>query len=207
MATPLDRRGFLNSAFAVGAASAIPAAALAANSGSRPEGSPSAQGAKPNYRFVNLNAILGGWETAKKEATKWNEEFRGRTDALERKASELDKKREEAKQAAKQGQKDEAKRLNGEVTRGVALLQVEQEELKREREEKRLRILIWEYQQIQQAVATWAAANGIDCVFTIDEEEQGDEDIVGRYERALRRQVLWFHKDLDATAEILKSLK
>ncbi|MBL8696534.1 MAG: OmpH family outer membrane protein [Planctomycetes bacterium] len=197
----------MNSALAVGAASALPAAALASNSGSRSEGSSAAEGAKPNYRFINLNAILGGWETAKKEATRWNEEFRGRTEALERKASELDKKREEAKQAAKQGQKDEVKRLNGEVARGVAMLQVEQEELKREREEKRLRILIWEYQQIQQAVATWAAANGIDCVFTIDEEEQGDEDIVGRYERALRRQVLWFHKDLDATAEILKSLK
>lgn len=163
---------------------------------------------RPSFRFVNLNKVLVGWDYAKKLNEDFKLEFDSKTEALQARQKALQKKRDEiATLQASGGVTDETRRRERELSLDLAALDYDLKVLKNEKTEKRLRILLSEYQQIQAISGKWAEKNGIDAVFVIQEEDAGDEDLQGRYERAIVRQVLWYSKDLDVTDDVLKLLQ
>jgi Skp family chaperone for outer membrane proteins len=159
------------------------------------------------YRFVNLNKVLEGWSKAKKTQEEFVQEFDRRTDALRVRAADLQKKQQELQNMQLAGATDEAKKRLRDFTLASNEFKFDQDQLKNDQKERRLRILLSSYQQIQDVVAKWASKNDVDAVFVIQEEDAADADLMGKYERALVRQVLWYSKDLDISEEIVKLLE
>lgn len=197
------RREFLGSAMALGATPVWSAAAAApASAGAAPP-----QGPTPRYRFINLSKIQEGWSRAQKMLEEYREEFRARAEALAQKQKELQKMKSEADSFASSGNTPAARKRLKDLATALAEAQFEEQELKRDRDERRLRILLSEYQSIQEVAGKWAQQNGVDAVFTIQEEDPADDDLQARYQRAVFRQVLWHSKELDATDAVLKLLE
>ena len=195
MNSPLDRRLFLGTALAAGTfplAGVAPAAA-------GPQGRPG------STRFVNLNQVLKGWDDAKRRHTELESELKSRAEALMARANDLDKKAKEAKQFPVPT--EASRKLEREVQLGVQELELDRNDLKRDQRERQLRLLLSEYQQIQDAAAKWAKQNQIEVVFAIVDEDPSEGDLAARYQRAVERPVLWHAPELDATAEILKLLQ
>jgi Skp family chaperone for outer membrane proteins len=192
---PLERRGFLGSALAFGALAT--GAAAASTTGGQASGS--------RIRFVRPNAILKDWERAKQAHGEFEAEFRRRAEAIQERLTTLDKKRQELKSFPSAS--PQARTAARALAQDLASIQYDQEELKRDRDDRRLRMLLSEYQQIQDASARWAKGKEVDAIFSIHEEEATDaEDLTGRFERAVVRQVLWSAKELDVTQEVVHLL-
>jgi Skp family chaperone for outer membrane proteins len=192
MDSPLDRRLFLGSALAAGA---FP---LAGKSAAQAKGG-------ATLRFVNLNEVLRGWERAKKAHADLDAKLKARADELRQRASDLDKKNKEAQQFAVPN--ETSRRLEREVQLGVQALELDRNDLKRDGREEQLRLLLSEYQDIQDATARWAKQNQVDVVFAIIDEDPTDQDLAARYQRAVDRPVLFHAPELNVTTEILKLLQ
>ncbi|MBI3819142.1 MAG: OmpH family outer membrane protein [Planctomycetes bacterium] len=163
---------------------------------------------KPNYRFVNLNKALEGWDYAKKLQVEFKSDFDQRTDALQGRQKMLQQKNDELTTLSAGGSTDDTRRREREIALEASALKYDLEVFKKEKYERRLRILVSEYQQIQSIAGKWAEKNGIDAVFVVqDEDSTIDDDLNGKYERAVVRQVLWYSKDLDVTDDVLKLLQ
>lgn len=204
-----DRRNFISNALMLGAAGAAGAgAAASADAAPSVREAASAQGApKSNYRFVSINRVLAGWAYAQKLQDDFKAEYDRRSEALQARQVDLQKKASELSSMQIAGSTEEARRKERELTLESNALKYDIEIIKKEKSEKRLRILLSEYQQIQEAAGRWAAQNGVDSVFVIQEEDPQDDDLSGRYERAIVRQVLWYSKELDITDTVLKLLQ
>jgi len=159
------------------------------------------------YRFVNLNRVLEGWSKAKKMQEEYAQEFERRNDALRARVSELEKKSQEMKSFQAGGKSEEFKKRAREIALAAAELKYDDEQVKKDKADQKLRILLSSYQQIQEVVSKWSSENDVDAVFVIQEEDAADTDLVGRYERALVRQVLWYSKDLDISDDVVKLLE
>src|SRR5262245_48591184 len=171
MSAPLDRRDFLGSALAFGA---LPAAAGAAIV-SAPQVS-----ATTRYRFISLARIQQGWSRAQKMLEDFKQEFTAKAEGLAQRAKEVEKKQTEAKSFIGSGNTPEARKRLKELATSVAELQFEEQDLKREKEERKLRILLSEYQAIQEVAAKWAQQNSVDAIFTFQDEDPSDEDLQAR---------------------------
>lgn len=170
---------------------------------------PAAQGAAKSsrYRFVNLNRVLEGWSKAKKMQEDYAADFERRNDALRARLATLEKMTQEVKSYQPGGRSEEFKRKAREVALAAAELKYDQEQVTKDRADQKLRILLSSYQQIQDVVAKWSSEHDVDAVFVIQEEDGAESDLVGRYERALVRQVLWYSKDLDISDEVVRLLE
>jgi Skp family chaperone for outer membrane proteins len=158
------------------------------------------------YRFVNLNKVLEGWSKAKKNQEDFAAEFDKRAEALRQKLNDLQKSLE-LKTFQQAGSSEEVRKREREIKLGNEELKIDTDQLQKDRNERRLRLLLSAYQQIQDVVAKWASKNDVDAVFVIQEEDPADADLLGKYERALVRQVLWYSKDLDISEEVVKLLE
>ena len=159
------------------------------------------------YRFVNLNKVLEGWTKAKKTQEEFSAEFDRRAEGLRTRIADIQKKSQELNTLQQAGSTDEARKRARDLKIATEEVKYDQEQLKNDQRERRLRILLSSYQQIQDVVAKWAAKNDVDAVFVIQEEDAADSDLLGKYERALVRQVLWYSKDLDISEEVVKLLE
>lgn len=202
MPSIFGRRDFLGSALTFGAVGAAGASLAEGAQGGEARSSKSG-----SYRFVNLNRVMESWSRAKKLQEEFSAEFEKRTDALKSRLADAERKRQEARSYQQGGSSEEGRRREREVALSLAEIQYDQEQLKKDRDERRVRVLLSAYQQIQDAVGKWAAQNGVDCVFTIQEDDTQSTDLAERYGRILVRQVLWHSKDLDISEEIVKLLE
>jgi hypothetical protein len=134
-------------------------------------------------------------------------EFERRGEGLRSRLSELEKKNQEMRSFQASGASEEFKKRAREVALAAAELKYDEEQIKKDKADQRLRILLSSYQQIQTVVAKWSAENDVDAVFVIQEEDSAEGDLLGRYERALVRQVLWYSKDLDISEDVVKLLE
>lgn len=173
-------------------------------------GSPAAaqvSSSKPAYRFVNINKIVSGWDYARKLQDDLKAEFDRKLEAIQARTKSIQKMRDELAAASVGGATDESRRREKELALEIASLQYDSDQFKKERNEKQLRVLLAEYQQIQEIAGRWAEKNGVNAVFVVQDEDSKNDDLQGRYDRAVVRQVLWYSKDLDVTDDVLKLLQ
>jgi len=190
----LDRRLFLGSALAAGTLPVVGSARSA-----------SSAAGQASIRFLNLNELLRSWDRAKKNHSELDAKLKARTDALKQKAGDLEKKSKEAQQFPVPT--EASRKLERDVQLGVHELEFDRNELKREGREEQLRLLLSEYQEIQETASRWAKQNQVDVVVAIIDEDPSDQDLAARYQRAVDRPVLWHAPELNVTAEILKLLQ
>jgi Skp family chaperone for outer membrane proteins len=193
------RRHFIASALTFGAVGAAASAATPLDLTSPQAGS--------KYRYINLNKAIAQWDYVKKQQDEFEKEFGGKMDALQTRQKDIQKKRDQLTELQKGGQSAQTRELERTITIATGELQYDLDQLKKESEERRLRILLAAYQQIQEVAGKWAAQNNVDAVFVVQDDDPSDQNLVRRYERASVRQVLWYAKELDVTDQLLKLLR
>ncbi|MFN0207539.1 MAG: OmpH family outer membrane protein [Planctomycetota bacterium] len=195
------RRNFLSNALAIGAVGAAGAAVAS------PASASSTQGPPAKHRFVNINKIVSKWDYITRQQDEFEKEFGQKMEQLQTRQTEIQKKRTALAELLKTGSSAQTRDQERTITIATGELEYDLKQLKNESTERRVRILLAAYQQIQEVAGKWAQQNKVDALFVVQEDDPADQDLVKRFERASVRQVLWYSPELDATEEILKLLQ
>src|SRR5262245_18193353 len=105
MSSSFGRRDFINTALTFGAVGVASSELAAAENSPRRAAAPTS-----NYRFVNLNKILRGWDKAKKMQEDFQKEVIGKQEALDQKQRDFQKKSEELAALRKGGESEETRK-------------------------------------------------------------------------------------------------
>lgn len=158
-------------------------------------------------RFVDINEAVKGYEKASKNNEEFKKAFSLQYADMQRREEELVKKQKELAPLD---------RNSTEYFQKARDLELEQMKLKRdgeylirERDRKRIQLLLSAYDEIRTAIKKYSEANRLKAVFLVEREmglDGVEEDLNEKSSQAFRRQVLYYDPALDVTPQIIKIL-
>ncbi len=159
----------------------------------------------PPYRFVDINEVVASYEKAKKEQDLHQKSSAAQLAEFQRREDELAKKKRELAPLNRNSQEYAQKAMELEIEQ--LKLQREGDFFFKERDKKRLQLLIAAYDDIRAAVKKYAEANGLKAVFVVQKDlGHEEEELQERSMKISLRQVLYYDSSLDVTGQIIKLL-